>query len=150
MSRDLNLLDARFRPMADAFLAACASVQIDVIVTCTFRSSGEQMALYNQGRLTPGPIVTNAKPGQSAHNYGMAIDVVPVVNGKCDWNGHDLVWQEIGHIGQSRGMTWLGAPGSSFPEMAHFEHPNWRELSLHLSDAATARATQAPSTPPAV
>lgn len=86
------------------------------------------MALYAQGRTEPGPIVTRAKAGQSAHNYGFAIDVVPLVNGKPDWNGHDLIWQEIGQIGQRRGMRWYGAPQAKFPELPHFEHPDWLTL----------------------
>jgi len=30
--------------------------------------------LYFQGRTTPGKIVTNARPGESAHNFGIAVD----------------------------------------------------------------------------
>jgi len=38
------------------------------------RTIEEQNSLYAQGRTKPGKIVTNAKGGQSYHNYGMAID----------------------------------------------------------------------------
>lgn len=72
--------------------------------------------------------MTNAKAGQSAHNYGLALDIVPMVNGKPDWNGKDLVWQTIGELGQQVGLTWLGAPDSKFPEKAHFEFSDWRAL----------------------
>jgi len=125
MSRDLNLLHSLMRPKVDAFLQQVKEAGIDMIVTCTYRSGPEQNALYAQGRTLPGPIVTRAKAGQSAHNFGMAIDVVPIVNGKADWNGHDLVWQEIGQIGQKCGLEWYGAPGSKFPELPHFQLPNW-------------------------
>lgn len=43
-----------------------------------FRSESEQQALYNKGRgknKGKEPIVTNAKPLQSAHNYGIALDL---------------------------------------------------------------------------
>jgi len=43
-----------------------------------FRSEAEQLALYNQGRgkdKGKRKIVTNAKPLQSAHNYGIALDL---------------------------------------------------------------------------
>lgn len=39
-----------------------------------FRSVAEQDRLFLQGRKTPGPIVTKARGGQSAHNFGIAID----------------------------------------------------------------------------
>lgn len=39
-----------------------------------FRSIAEQDTLYAQGRTTPGKIVTNARGGQSFHNFGLAID----------------------------------------------------------------------------
>jgi peptidoglycan L-alanyl-D-glutamate endopeptidase CwlK len=39
-----------------------------------FRSHEEQNQLYKQGRSLPGKIVTNAKGGQSLHNFGLAID----------------------------------------------------------------------------
>jgi peptidoglycan L-alanyl-D-glutamate endopeptidase CwlK len=125
MSRDLNLLHSLFRPKVDQFLAEVKEQHIDMIVTCTFRSGPEQNALYAQGRTLPGKIVTRARAGQSAHNFGMAIDVVPIVNGKPEWDGTDLVWQEIGTIGQSCGLEWYGAPHSKFFELPHFQLPNW-------------------------
>ena len=40
-----------------------------------YRAPTEQAKLYFQGRTTPGPRVTNAKPGYSLHQYGIACDV---------------------------------------------------------------------------
>jgi peptidoglycan L-alanyl-D-glutamate endopeptidase CwlK len=114
--------------MIDSFLAACETAGADLIVTCTLRSNDEQAALYAQGRTKPGHIVTNAKAGHSAHNYGLALDIVPMVNGKPDWHGSDPIWKQIGELGMAAGLTWLGAPGSSFPEKPHLEHPHWRTL----------------------
>lgn len=128
-SRSLDDLHPEVRPLVDAFLSACKAAGADILVTCSRRSNDEQTALWNQGRTTPGHIVTNAKAGQSAHNYGLAIDVVPMVNGKPDWHGADPVWQTIGKLGQAAGLTWLGASDSKFKEMAHFEHPDWHLLS---------------------
>lgn len=127
-SQSLNDLRPEMRSLADAFLDACTAAEIDVLVTCTLRSEAEQALLYSQGRTAPGRIVTNAKPGFSAHNYGLALDIVPMVNGKPDWNGEDAVWGLVGAIGQQAGLQWLGAPGSPFLEKPHFQHPNWRTL----------------------
>lgn len=43
-------------------------------VTSGFRSIEEQNKLYAQGRTTKGKIVTNAKGGESMHQYGIAFD----------------------------------------------------------------------------
>lgn len=128
MSRSLDDLKPEVRPLVDAFLASCTAAGIDILVTTTLRSPEEQTALYAQGRTAPGHIVTNAKAGQSAHQYGLAIDIVPMVNGKPDWNGSDSVWSAVGDLGQQAGLTWLGALGSRFPEKAHFEFTNWRSI----------------------
>src|SRR5262245_42202829 len=45
------------------------------------RTYAEQTALYSQGRGTKGKIVTNAKAGQSLHNFGVAWDVGIFVEG---------------------------------------------------------------------
>lgn len=42
---------------------------------CGTRTFEEQEALFAKGRTTPGPRVTNAGPGFSNHNYGIAVDV---------------------------------------------------------------------------
>jgi len=127
-SRSLDDLRPEVRPLVDAFLAACSARGLDVLVTCTLRSNAEQAALYAQGRTAPGHIVTDAPPGESAHNYGLALDIVPMVNGKPDWRGADPVWQQIGALGQAAGLEWAGEPGFPFPEEPHFQHPQWRQV----------------------
>ena len=126
MSRLLNDLAPAVRPLVDKFLDDCAAAEIDVLVTCTLRSVEEQQALYAQGRTTPGPIVTDAKPGQSAHNFGLAVDIVPIVNGKPDWQGADPVWQDVGEIGEAAGLEWAGR-WTTFKELPHFQMPNWQQ-----------------------
>ena len=46
---------------------------IQLRITQGYRSIAEQDALYAQGRTAPGEIVTNARGGQSYHNYGLAL-----------------------------------------------------------------------------
>ena len=84
------------------------------------RTFEQQQAVYDQGRSTPGSIVTKARPGDSYHQYGLAFDVVPVayVNLK-DWNPSGPYWQTIGQIGESLGLTWGGR--WSDPDEPHFE-----------------------------
>ena len=85
-SRKLEDLRDGTRAKAEKFVRQCASVGIDVLITSTYRDNESQGALYAQGRSTPGPRVTNARPGESFHNYRIAFDFVPIVAGKAQWN----------------------------------------------------------------
>jgi len=50
------------------------------------RTFSEQDDLYAKGRTKPGNIVTQAKGGQSTHNYGLAVDCVPLTDkGHPSW-----------------------------------------------------------------
>ena len=53
-------------------------------ITSTLRSFAEQTALYNQGRTTAGQVVTNAKAGQSNHNFGLSFDFALIVDTNND------------------------------------------------------------------
>jgi peptidoglycan L-alanyl-D-glutamate endopeptidase CwlK len=128
MSRKIEDLHPDCRAMVEPWLADVASSDIDLLVTCTLRTLEEQAILYAQGRTTAGKIVTNAKPGTSAHNYGLAIDVVPLIHGKPDWAGTSPVWTNIAALAHDRGLQWFGAPDSPYKEQAHFQVPNWRHI----------------------
>lgn len=116
---------------------------ISLLLTCTYRSEEEQSQLYARGRTAPGPIVTNAKAGQSKHNAttpqgapaASAFDVVPLRHGKPIWGTtgagtneddsddatNDLeVWQRLGSHGMSVGLAWAGM-WVKFKEYPHFE-----------------------------
>ena len=94
-----------------------------MLITSTYRDIESQNALYDQGRTTEGRIVTNAKGGESFHNYRCAIDIVPLVCGKPDWDGSHPIWQQIGELGEKAGLEWAGR-WKSFKEMAHFQYTN--------------------------
>lgn len=120
-SRDLHDLLPVVKARVEAFIAKCKDAGIDILVTSTYRDNDSQTALYAQGRTTPGKIVTNAKAGQSWHNYRCAVDVVPLVHGKPDWDGSHPVWAQIGKIGKECGLEWAG-DWKSFKEIAHFQY----------------------------
>lgn len=111
--------------MAQEFLRICSVHGIDVLIYCTKRSLEEQALLYRQGRTTPGKIVTFAKPGESAHNFGMAFDCVPMLQGKPQWDPKSPLWASVGPAGESVGLAWAGR-WKRFREYPHFEYPNWR------------------------
>lgn len=126
-SRSLDDLSPLFRPFADAFLAQCDAYGLDVLVYCTLRSPAEQATLFAQGRTTPGAIVTDAPPGKSAHNYGYALDGVPMLNGKPQWDVRAPQWQlyiqAARRAGCQSGADWVG-----FHEYPHVELLNWESF----------------------
>lgn len=121
--------------------------------THTYRSFKEQEELYNQGRLKlynengkPLSKVTNAKAGQSIHNYGLAFDIVILQdkNGdgifetvswdiKSDEDKDGIAdWMEAASYFKKLGYTW-GGDWKNFPDYPHFEKTfgnTWQ--SLHI------------------
>jgi peptidoglycan L-alanyl-D-glutamate endopeptidase CwlK len=138
-SRRLEDLHPLMRPLVDAFLAACKRDDIDILVTCTYRSDEEQARLYAQGRTKPGCRVTSAKPGQSMHNFrfngkpaSLAVDIVPMANGKPVWSASAPVWQKVGRFGEEAGLEWAGR-WKRFREFPHFQHPRAKSVRLSIN-----------------
>jgi len=131
-SRSLEDLDPKVQPHAHAFIDGCKARGVDLLVTCTYRSGEEQNALYAIGRTQPGHKVTNAKAGQSFHQYRVALDVVPMVHGKPDWSGTSEAWKIAGEEGLKAGFEW-GAKWLSFPEKPHFQMTFGHSLSYYQS-----------------
>jgi peptidoglycan L-alanyl-D-glutamate endopeptidase CwlK len=112
--------------MAENMVADCKRHGIDIMITSTYRDNESQAALYAIARTAPGArTVTNAKPGQSFHNYRCAFDVVPIVNGKPFWDTKSkegiAFWNKIGAIGEACGLEWAGR-WVTFKEFAHFQY----------------------------
>ena len=59
------------------------------------RTIAEQNALYAKGRTSPGPKVTNAKGGQSIHNYGLAVDFALLIDRDVNGTFEELSWSMI-------------------------------------------------------
>lgn len=107
----------------------------------TLRTAAEQDALYAQGRTAPGRIVTNARAGESMHNYGLAVDIVLLVdtdgNGTFesaswetdrDFDGDRVAdWMEIVAIFKKYGWEWGG--DWRVKDLPHFQKPLGRSVS---------------------
>lgn len=118
---------------------------VTLLVYCTRRSIIEQAILYRQGRSTSqinakqdklieygfpklsdvledvGPQyetvkVTGAGPGESWHNYNLAIDAVPIQAGNLLWNRNDL-YDIYGELAEKQNLTW----GASFGDKPHIQ-----------------------------
>lgn len=129
-SRSLDELHPIVKEKVQQFIQKCDENGIDLLVTSTYRDHESQNALYAQGRTTPGKKVTNAKAGQSWHNWRVAVDVVPLRNGKPVWGttGADWeLWEAVGNIGESVGLEWAGR-WKTFKEYAHFQYTGGLKL----------------------
>jgi peptidoglycan L-alanyl-D-glutamate endopeptidase CwlK len=76
------------------------------------RSWAEQQKLFDQGRKSPGSIVTHAPPGHSWHEFGLACDLCPAsLLSKPDWEPNDPKWPRLVAFGETCGLTagakWL-------------------------------------------
>lgn len=102
----------------------------DLIIIFGYRSNEEQTKLYNQGRTTAGKIVTNAKAGQSPHNYACAVDCWVM-----DSDGKTIDWTNpvYKNICREHAMTvadkivW-GGSFKSIIDFPHWEKRTWRNV----------------------
>ena len=118
-SRSLSDLNPKVAALCSEFINRCKAQGIDVIITSTYRDAECQDKLYAQGRTEPGKKVTNAKAGQSFHNWRVAFDFCPIVNGKAVWND-DALFTKCGEIGEGLGLEWAGR-WKKFNEMPHLQ-----------------------------
>ena len=92
------------------------------------RSFERQLLLYNQpfdkkdndgDKLIdePDEKVTNAKPGDTYHNYALAADLVEIKDGKALWLNPN--WGYIGLLGEKHGLEWGGR--WDFKDYPHFQ-----------------------------
>ena len=119
MSKDIKDLHPLVAKKAQEFLDACKVRGLNVIITSTYRSIEEQNALYAQGRTKSGNVVTNAKGGDSYHNWKVALDFAPVVNGVIPWNDKAL-FMKIGEVGEKCGFEW-GGRWTTFLDLPHLQ-----------------------------
>jgi hypothetical protein len=105
-----------------AMIADLAARGIVVEVVQGLRTFAEQDALYAKGRTKPGAIVTQARGGQSNHNFGLAADLCPFTNDKPDWNAPIAVWAAIGASAAAQGLEW-GGQWKKFLDKPHVQLP---------------------------
>jgi peptidoglycan L-alanyl-D-glutamate endopeptidase CwlK len=101
------------------WLARCLAEQIPVKVISGLRTYAEQAAIYAKGRTEPGPKVTNARPGYSWHNFGVAWDfVVFDAQGQPQWDSPLMT--RCGKIAEELGLEW-GGSWSGFKDIPHIQ-----------------------------
>lgn len=117
----------------------------------TLRTFEEQAEIYSRGRTKLFDengqrlgVVTQAAPGQSIHNYGLALDIILLVDnnrdGRYETGSYDMVldydgdkksdWMEVVNIFKSNGWQW-GGDWAKFKDAPHFQKDfgyTWRQL----------------------
>jgi len=118
----------------------------------TLRTFAEQAEIYAQGRTrlfdSNGKrlgIVTNAQPGQSFHNYALAVDIVLLKDTNNDGRFESASWEtaidfdkdgkpdwmEVVSVFKKYGWTWGGDWRGKLKDAPHFEKTfgyTWRAL----------------------
>lgn len=116
MSRraDMTLLHPGFARQVYAVMDELAAVGIPLQVFETIRSPARQEELYRRGRdpeaADYGRRVTNAQPYESAHQYGLAVDMVLFIDGKWTWDlprDKPGCWDLYHAIAKERGLVPL-------------------------------------------
>jgi peptidoglycan L-alanyl-D-glutamate endopeptidase CwlK len=122
VSRDLCDLEIGTRRKVMDWIAGCAGRGVEILVYCTLRTPAEQALLYEIGRTRPGKIVTNAPAWQSWHNYGRAVDAVPILHGKPDWtyDQNERHWRVFAEEAERVGLEWAGR-WERFREYVHVQ-----------------------------
>ena len=127
----LTKLEPSVKKKVKLLISKAQKAGIDLRIIESHRDCQRQNELYAQGRTSPGNIVTNAKCGQSSHNYQLAVDVAEYKDGKPWWNSTN--WEQIGRIGESVGLEW-GGRWTSFIDKPHFQDLGGRSISSRFQE----------------
>ena len=103
--QQIERLDPLVRENARQFIASAREHGIVLHVISANKSQSTQTKFYAQGHSAPFKIVLNDNGGGTSNNFGLAIDVVPYINGHANWNGN---WRLISDIGKDFGWVWAG------------------------------------------
>lgn len=114
MIADPLSLHPYFRDKVLQLIQACRKKGIELAYVETYRTHTKQDEYKNMGKR-----YTSSGAGKSKHQYGLAVDVVPIVKGEAQWNNMAL-WRKIGITGEQLGLRWGGRWKYPF-DPGHFE-----------------------------
>jgi peptidoglycan L-alanyl-D-glutamate endopeptidase CwlK len=118
-STSLSSLDPHVAMLANELLKLSRAHNLDVRITTGFRNWAESDRLYAQGRTMPGPVVSNARAGDSYHNWGLAFDIAPFENNQISNDQSKYIF--IGHLGEQIGLEW-GGTFKSIVDLPHYQY----------------------------
>jgi len=121
-SRDLNQLHPALRKGVNELIKRGREQGLQILVTQTYRSIAYQNQLFAQGRTSPGNIVTNARGGQSPHNFRYAFDICQNIRGR-EWE--IPFFEKCAVIWRAMGGEW-GGDWKTFVDRPHFQYTHGR------------------------
>lgn len=121
MIADLKALHPYFRDKVIQLISKCEEKGITLAIVETYRTRAKQYEYRAMGKK-----YTRATGGKSKHQYGIAVDVVPIVDSAAVWNNKQL-WRTIGLVGERLGLRW-GGRWRHLYDPGHFEWPVSKEL----------------------
>jgi hypothetical protein len=114
MIADADALHPYMAQLTEKMLQTLKNQGLDVRIVETYRTRTKQAEYYGMG-----PGYTASAAGQSKHQFGLAIDVVPFVGGAAVWDDKKL-WEKIGKAGEELGFRWGGRWKKPY-DPGHFE-----------------------------
>lgn len=121
--KNIATLLPEVQPIARALVQKTALAGIQIKVLSGLRSYGEQEELYEKGRTTAGPKVTNARGGYSNHNFGIAFDIGVFEGTK--YLPDSPKYKAVGALGMDLGLEW-GGNWKTIVDQPHFQlRPSW-------------------------
>lgn len=114
MITSLEALHPYFRDKVIELISTARKKGIELAVVETYRTRAKQMEYKNMGKK-----YTRTNAGASKHQYGLAVDLVPIVNGEPQWHNRAL-WYRVGIIGERLGLRWGGRWRRPY-DPGHFE-----------------------------
>jgi hypothetical protein len=125
MITDLEALHPFFRDKIKLLVAQCKAQGINLAIVESYRTHAKQNEYKVMGKK-----YTNSGAGKSKHQYGLAVDVVPVIDSAAVWDNTSL-WKKIGVTGEKLGLRWGGRWRKPY-DPGHFEWTGGL-TSVHLS-----------------
>lgn len=141
--KNIDSLHPLIREDVKKFIYDLKNQKIDFLIYEGFRTMEQQAMDYGKGRTCAEvekvglsckysdrgkAIITNAPPGLSYHNYGLAFDGVQLINGSPDWNytNADLI--------NSTAFKYGFTNGKSFGDKPHFESQKYGDIHDLMAD----------------
>jgi len=111
---EVNALHPYFRDQIITLIANCKQQGIDLAVVESYRTHAKQSEYKGMGKK-----YTRSGAGKSKHQYGLAVDLVPIVDSVAVWDDK-ILWKRIGVVGEQLGLRWGGRWKKPY-DPGHFE-----------------------------
>ena len=126
----VDLLDPTFRQRLLVLMHLLEGTPAGILrIYESSRAPSRQAALYARGRDPSAPdygrTVTRAQPWQSAHQWGLAVDLVPLLDGVWSWDSrYEQAWTTMAATAPQLGLECLSFERPHV-QLAGFD---WRKL----------------------